>query len=500
MRWLTRAPGLRTALIVGALLVIARSLVFALYEHVLFDSDQAILGLMAKHLSEGRAFPLFIYGQPYLLGVESWLAVPFFWVAGPTVAALRASLIAWNIAVVTLIIVGLHRYCGLRPALALVVSLFVAFPPPDTVADLVDAGGGNIEPFLVVLVLWFVRARPFWFGSVLAAGFLNREFVIYAVPVLVAGQWWSGTLFRMSTVRAWLFSLVAFLAVWQGVQGLVPYSDAMGPGTDGTLPTATRGQLENLSQRAQFEVRGLPERAMTVLTAGVGGLLGGRQTASEPQGRNWVGIVLGLALVAGVVRLGVIWRRGLTAPATSFAWYLLGIGVVAAAAYAVARPGEDPVRRYMLLSLFIPIGLTALWLIVEPVLRVRQAIVAFVVAWAIVAGVDNWSLFHRYRTGAVPDPMGEIVSALEARGVSVAEAPYWRAYKLTFLTGERIKVASTDVVRITEYQTLAREAAPVVRLQDSPCAGGQRVAGMYLCEPAQNNVARPGSQGRVWRP
>jgi hypothetical protein len=438
MRWLTRAPELRIALIAGALLVIARSLVFAVYEHALFDSDQAILGLMAKHISEGRAFPVFIYGQSYLLAVESWTAVPFFWVAGPTVLALRSSLIAWNIAVVALIIVGLHRYGGLRPVLALVAALFLAFPPPDTVADLVDAGGGNIEPFVWVLVLWFVRARPFWFGSVLGIGFLNREFVLYAVPVLMAGQLWSRTLFQRSTVRAWLFSLVAFLAVWQGTQALVPYSHGMGPGTHGTLPTATRGQLENLSQRTQFEVRGLPSRALTVLSAGVGGLLGGRQTASEPQGRNWVGMVLGLALIAAVVRLAVIWRRGLTAPATSFAWYLLGVGVAAAAAYAVTRPGEDPVRRYMLLSLFIPVGLTALWLIVEPVQRVRQGIVAFVLAWAVVAGVDNWSLFHRYKNGGVPDPIGEIVSALEARGVPVAEAPYWRAYKLTFLTGERI--------------------------------------------------------------
>ena len=486
MRWLTRAPGLPSALVIvlffGGLLVVARSLVFAIYEHAFFDSDQAILGLMAKHLSEGRAFPLFIYGQPYLLGVESWLAVPFFWVAGPTVATLRASLMAWNIAVVTLIIVGLHRYGGLRPSLALVAALFVAFPPPDTVADLVDAGGGNIEPFLVVLLLWFVRERPFWFGSVLAVGFLNREFVIYAVPVLLLGQWWSRTLFRRDTLRAWLFSLVTFLAVWQGVQALVPYSNGMGPGTDGALATETRGQLENLAQRAQFDVRGLPARVWTVLTTGVGGLLGGRQIAGAPYGRNWVGYLLGLALIAAVVRLGVIWRRGWPAQVTSFPLYLLGIGVVAVAAYALTRPGEDPVRRYMLLSLFIPVGLTALWLVVEPNLRVRQGVVSFVIAWTLVAAVDNWREFQRFATGEVPDPMGEIVSALEARGVSVAEAPYWRAYKLSFLTGERIKVASTDVVRITEYQTLAREAPSLVRLQELPCSGGQPVAGWYLCK------------------
>ena len=76
-------------LLIAAALVIARSLVFTIYEHADFDSDQAIVGLMAKHLSEGRAFPLFFYGQTFMLGVEAWLMAPVFWVMGPTVAALK---------------------------------------------------------------------------------------------------------------------------------------------------------------------------------------------------------------------------------------------------------------------------------------------------------------------------------------------------------------------------------------------------------------------------
>ena len=35
-------------------------------EQSFFDSDQAIVGLMAKHLSELRAFPVFFYGQTYM--------------------------------------------------------------------------------------------------------------------------------------------------------------------------------------------------------------------------------------------------------------------------------------------------------------------------------------------------------------------------------------------------------------------------------------------------
>ena len=82
--------------------------------------------------------------------------------------------------------------CALRPLGAATAATFFAFAPPDTTGNIVDAGGGTIEQFVWVLILWFVRDRPFLFGALLAIAFLNREFTVYAVPVLVAGQVWSG--------------------------------------------------------------------------------------------------------------------------------------------------------------------------------------------------------------------------------------------------------------------------------------------------------------------
>ncbi len=482
MRWLTRAPELRTALIVSWVLVIARSVTFTLFEHAHFDSDQAIVGLMAKHLSEGRAFPLFFYGQPYMLAVEAWLAVPFFWIAGPTVASLRALLIVMNLGVVSMLIIGLHRWGGLRPYLALAAALFIVVPSPRTASELLEAQGGNIEPFVWILLLWFVRERPFWFGSLLAIGFLNREFVIYAIPVLVAGQLWSRTLFRRDTVRAWLFSLVAFLAVWQSVHALVPLSSPMGPGTRGSAGASSGSQLENLSQRARFEVGGLPARVLKVLASGTGGLLAARRRADSTQGRDWVGYLLGFALVAAVVRVSAILLGRSPGPAAPFAWYVLGVGVVAVVTYAITRPGGDVTERYILLSLFIPVGVAALWLSMEPHRRIRHAVAGVALVCAALAGVDHWREFSRYRSGAVPNPIRELGTVLEARGISVAEAPYWRAYKLTFMSGERVRVASTDVARITEYQKLAAEAGPgLVRISEEPCTNGEKVGTWYLC-------------------
>lgn len=78
---------------------------------------------------------------------------------------LRASLVLTNLAVATLLVVGLERWGGLRPLHALTAALFFAFAQPYTAALLVQANGANIEPFLFVLLLWTVRGWPLRFGA-----------------------------------------------------------------------------------------------------------------------------------------------------------------------------------------------------------------------------------------------------------------------------------------------------------------------------------------------
>lgn len=55
----------------AVVLVLFRSFVPTAYEGFAFDSDQAIVGLMARHLSTLHEFPLYYYGLNYLLGVEA---------------------------------------------------------------------------------------------------------------------------------------------------------------------------------------------------------------------------------------------------------------------------------------------------------------------------------------------------------------------------------------------------------------------------------------------
>ena len=470
-------------------LIFARSFVYLAYEQAYFDSDQAILGLMAKHLSEGRAFPLFIYGQSYMLAVESWLVVPIFWIAGPTVAALRFSLILTNCTVATLLIAGLWKWAGLRPWYGLVASLFFVFAPPFTSAHLVEAGGGNIEPFVYVLLLWPLRHRPFLFGAVVAFGFLNREFTIYAVIVLLAAELVTRRIFQPAVFRQWLLAFVAFVVVWDGILALKPFADLNGPGTRGKLIAGFGGsQIENLTNRIGQSAGDLPARAHAMIVQRIPSLLGGRLELDgiAHQGRDWVAwpLLLGAFLAAARVLILALAeaptaRRG---PSSAFIWYVLAIGATAAMMFVIARPVTDTTHRYFLLALYIPIGLTAAWLALEPQRWIRTAVVLAMIGWSGLSAIDNYRQVARYVSGYEPNKIRDLANALEARGLHVAKAGYWRAYKLTFLTQERLKIASTDYERIEEYRRLAdQEGNRLLRLQEKPCPGGEFVVEHYLC-------------------
>ena len=181
MRSLSRLHERRIVLALVVLLVIARSAVFVFWQQSYFDSDQAIIGLMAKHLSELRAFPVFMYGQSYMLGVEAWLAAPLFLLLGVSVTSLKLPLLAMSLAIAILLLRTLEQEAGLRPAYAAAASVFFVLSPPGTTAQLLEASGGNLEPLLYVILIWLTRHRPRWCGFVFGLGFVNREFTLYGL-------------------------------------------------------------------------------------------------------------------------------------------------------------------------------------------------------------------------------------------------------------------------------------------------------------------------------
>ncbi|TAK16455.1 MAG: hypothetical protein EPO35_05295 [Acidobacteria bacterium] len=464
---MTSRRELSLALGVAAALVLLRSWVFVAYEQSFFTSDQAIVGLMAKHIAEGRAFPLFFYGQSYMLAVEAWAAAPFVALGGASVGSLHASLVVWNLAAAALLIMGLHRFAGLRPFYGLVAAAVFVFAPPETSALLTEAQGGSIEPFVYVLLLWWLRERPLALGALLGLGFLNREFTIFAVPGLIVADLWQRRSLRQPFWKHWLLAFVAFAAVWEGVNALQPYADFLGPGTRGQMLRGYPGsQLASVSERTKISVAEFPERVRSTAGHFLPLLMGGvSYEDSARQGRDWMRWPLLIALAAVALRVAVVARRPslVQRPGVqrAFPFYLLGVGATVLVAFSLVRTPTEGTLRYVLMLLFVPMGLIATLLAIEPRRVVRLAVCALVGLWMLGSAADHLAYSRRYLAGE-PNDVRVLADGLVEKGVTAARAPYWIAYKLTYLSRERLKVASTDVVRIDEYQKLADAAGPSI--------------------------------------
>ncbi len=489
----------RVAVLLCVALLGLRSWFFLAWEESYFDSDQAIVGLMAKHLAEGRAMPLFFYGQEYMLAVEAWVSAPFIALFGTSVAALRAALVALNLATGLLLLRLLVTDAQLGIWSAVAASSIFWIAPIVSAANLVEAQGGNIEPFLWVLILWLLRRRPLALGACLAIAFLNREFSIYAAPMLLlvhAGE--NRFAFRQLALD-WATTALSFLVVFTAVQLLKPHADLLGPDSAGaSVGTLGQNTIALVVQRVHWNPGELAPRFTALATDYIPTMFGFKHFAlsnaaigSEVRvGWEIAAPVVAFLALAGVILLAV---DASTLARGSRWWlfplYLTGVGVIAAIAYPLTRPLNVVTVRYGLLALYAPVGLAALMLHPSrrPVLRVIA--VAGVLIFAVCSAVDHVRVLAGAATSPPPAPLRHILTRLEQRGVQIVFADYWRAYSITFLSGETIKIASLNFERIREYNALAGRhpdgtfPSGALVIQPGPCSvGGERVAGWYLCD------------------
>jgi len=474
-------------------IVLFRSAMFVFERWLDFDSDQAIFGLMAKHLSEGRAFPLFMYGQNYVLAVEAWLAAPLFVLAGASVPALKLPLLAANLATALLLVRLLERECGVRPLHGLVASLFFVLAPPGTAAVLTEASGGIVEVFLYVLLLWVTRRRPVWFGLIAGLGFLQREFTIYGVIGVVTLELGGRVWRRRDDWRPLLAALRVAAEAWLIVQVLRPFAPALGPGTTlANMRGAPSSGVAEILNRICFDPRTIVSGVEKFVTIHWGQLFG---TAVLPahafslesetsQGLTGSGLALLTLALVMVARVAMQSRRDRASwTRYRFCVYLLLVGGLSATMYVVARCGTVSAMRYDVLSIFCAVGLTAWFLSIERTRWLRGVAIGVITAWAAVSAVAHGRIWSEYLSRPPVAAKAVIIRQLEARGIRYARSDYWIAYYVTFMTDERIIVATGDYVRIREYQReVEAHRARAVRISRSPCAGGREVvAGVYFC-------------------
>jgi hypothetical protein len=480
-------------LLLVVIVILWRSGVLVFWEQAKFDSDQAVIGLMAKHLSEGRALPVFMYGQSYILGVQAWLAAPMFLLFGVSVAALKLPLLLMNIGIAILLATLFERELGLRPGLAAIAMAPFILPAPGTAAHLLEASGGNLEPFLYVLLMWKARARGALCGLIFGIGFLQREFTLYGLLALLCIWAVEGSLITQKGCLRIARLLVAAACVWLAVQGLRQVSSAAGPGTSTADLAGAPNNLVELITRTCVAPSTLARGAGRLLTQHWPQLFG---TAPYPlsdfsiesrvsQGLLWASLIPAAAMLLAIARIGATGMRAIRPFLTSICGYLVLIGGLSALAYVAGRCGETDfyTMRYELLSLIGVVALGAWFLRVERTRGYARVWIGLMLAWTLLAAVSHVRFWHEYLTAPPVAAKQEILRRLEGEGVRYGTADYWIAYYITFLSQERIILASSDFVRIRTYNTIVAEhAAEAVRISRTPCAGGlELVRNVYQC-------------------
>jgi hypothetical protein len=461
-------------------LTVFRSVTPVIEQHL--NSDEALLGLMAKHLVEGRAFPLHLYSLPHMLGVTSWIAAPFFAVGGPTVVMLKLPLVVMNAAIAGLLVDRLHRDAHLRPVLALVATLpFIVAPPFLSHLHYIDAGGGNPEPLLFVLLLWVLRDRPLLFGIALGIGVLNRPFVAYGALALLAVQWWEGSIRRPAVWRQWLITAIAVAAIWNLTNSLRVWSSPRGPGT--SLDAALPDPIAANTGFVCFDPSGIAGGTWTFMSDVLPVMLGWSERVPQLPI-----VVAGAAAIGGARLFWLARTQPLNRAALGFALYLTLVGILAAEVYVAARCGvvDTETMRYALLTPFAFIGAIALVLALEPSMIARRTVVIIVCIWATFQLIEHTRLVSRAVTVGPSNPRRQLAEYLVVNNVRYARADYWDAQALNFLTQERVIIASEDVQRIPRYQTeVEARGNEAVRIRRQPCAGGtEAVQGAYWICPS----------------
>lgn len=292
------------------------------------NSDEATMGLAALHIGQGRALPVFFYGQHYMGTLEAYLAAPLVALAGPSVVVLRIPTLSLYVA---LLIGSYHLSRRLfTPGFAVATVGLLAFAADRTVKNQLIAGGGYPEggPAAVALMLLAV-----WLGA--------------------ASRPARASLRRLLAFAAWGF--VAGLLLWNHWLG-VPYLAAA------AIVLAVGVGRELLGRAGLITLGGLAFGAAPLLAHNLRTPLAESSPMVFRQLYGMGDAVVGASQAFGRVLQGIPLGVGLCAPSHCTLWQLwwapallliAGIAAVGYARAALHASGADRVREVARLALVV---------------------------------------------------------------------------------------------------------------------------------------------------
>jgi len=226
-------------------------------EHVVALSDEATVGLMAKHIAAGTNFPIFFYGQNYMGAFESYVAALLFAALGVSVLTLKLVPAIFSTALLFVVYLLANRLFNAR--VALLSTALVAVPSAFFFSWALKARGGFIEhvilSLLILLVfslIYFDRKSSLWLYALL--GFLSG-FALWVnqliFPYLVIlGLWlWLKRALLLSKAKL-LILLLPFLL---GASPLIAGNIQEPLGTVKILTSKSKGRISDSNNHSDIK-------------------------------------------------------------------------------------------------------------------------------------------------------------------------------------------------------------------------------------------------------
>jgi 4-amino-4-deoxy-L-arabinose transferase-like glycosyltransferase len=401
---------------------------------VTFHSDEAIVGLMARHINLGQPIPTFFYGQPYMGSLDALLVAGAFRVFGESVLAIRIPQLALYLGFVATTMLLANRVADQRTQV--MAGLLVALGAPVVVLYTTMTLGGYGELLLLgnvaLIAGWEIgrSGKPLWLWALLGAAvglgwWTHGLIVTYALGV---GAWL--LIQRRLTLRGVLLAAVGFIAL--------------------SLPWWVY-QLANDWESVRFLLGGfagstvspvsVPDKLIGLLLIGVPGLVGARYSWESglwsPLG--WLAVVAWVVMVVKPTPVNdqVQMRRG----ARRYLWLIVAAFTVV---FLFSSFGVDATGRY-LLPLVTPL---VILLAMGTRGRIGTVVVVALIASQVV-GVIN--AIGKQPPGLTPqfDPATDmpntddpaLIQFLSKRELRLGYSTYWVSYRIAFLSGEGIILA-----------------------------------------------------------
>lgn len=449
------------------MLAAAWKMVFVFWDVIPFNSDEAVVALMARHILLGER-PIFFYGQAYMGSLDAFLVAAGFLLFGQQVWVIRLvqGILYLAFLLVTMWI-GKEAFGDLRAGI--LAALLLAIPTVNVTLYTTVSLGGYGEALLigglaVLLALKIMKHRlspgsekpplaalSFW-GALVGFGlWANGLSLVYSAPAAVYLLWgiWKHN-------RRWLpaFFLTSGAGFFLGSLPWWIYLAGNGPQQLILELFGTAIAVERMPWLARTGAH-----LVNFLLLGVSAIFGFR----PPWNVQWLALPL-LPFVL-IFWMGVLWffTRGLrrsgvdnlsggqkTSPGSGqfYVETVLLAGICAAflAGFLFTPFGADPSGRY-----FLPLALPLTLIAARMILHIARKPWLVAALTVLVIGYQAWGtlqcaqtfppgLTTQFHEPTIIDHRadGELIAFLREQGETRGYTNYWVAYPLAFQSSEEL--------------------------------------------------------------